>query len=434
MEANRAHVRNLRKDRRWMSQLLFVSAYFCLGISSPAIAQAVQRISAIVNDEIISKFDLDNRVRLVATTANLPSREDVYRRLRPQVLRGLIDERLQLQEAANLKIRVRQREINRTIEQLARRNRMSLEQMWQLLEQRKVDRSALEMQVKARLSWLKIIERKFARQVSVGEEELAEEMERLRQARGQPQLKVSEIFLGIDNPDEETSVRETAEKLIQQISGNASFAAMAREFSQSTTAGRGGDLGWITESALDEELVRAIVVMQPGQISPPIRTRTGYYILYLVERRVPKLSGTASEVRFRRMTFPLLPNAIQSEIDEAGRRAQNVSDKVRSCVEFVKMGRELRASNFEKMQSVSSDQLSGAFRELLLMQNIGVPSAPRRNRSGISIFIVCDRAVKEAGLPSVEELGKGIRQKRMNLLAQRYMRDLRRSAYVDLRQ
>ena len=186
-------VGEIRKRRGRLKRLCMVFASVAYAYCDVGVAQDVQRIAAIVNDEIISIYDLENRIRLVVTTANLPPRQDVFRRLRPQVLRTMIDERLQLQEAASLKIRVKQREINRTISNLARRNRMKTDQLWALLDSRQVDRSALETQVRARVSWFKLIDRKFARQVAVGHEEVEEELDRLRLQRGKPRLRVSKF-------------------------------------------------------------------------------------------------------------------------------------------------------------------------------------------------------------------------------------------------
>ena len=108
-------VGEIRKRSGRLVRLCMVFASVACAYCDVGLAQDVQRIAAIVNDEIISIYDLENQIRLAVTTANLPPRQDVYRRLRPQVLRTMIDERLQLQEAASLKIRVKQREINRAI-------------------------------------------------------------------------------------------------------------------------------------------------------------------------------------------------------------------------------------------------------------------------------------------------------------------------------
>jgi peptidyl-prolyl cis-trans isomerase SurA len=425
---------NLRRVAR-IALVLPLTMTFCLATSIVGTAQDVIRIAAIVNDEIISVFDLENRVRLVAATTNLPAREEVLKRIEPQVLRTMINERLQLQEAAKLNVRVNQREINGTAANLARQNKMTEAQLWSFLERRNVDRSAMEMQIRARLAWFKVINRRLARQVSVGRDEVNDELARLRQRLGKPKLRVAEIFLSVDTPDVEPRIRETAERLIQQVVNGAKFGALAREFSQSTTAGKGGDLGWITDSELDEELAATISIMQPGQISQPVRSLTGYHILYLSDRRLPKTeNGGGLKVEYRQMSLSVPPNARPEEVENQRQLAQEVSQTVRTCDAFVQTGRRFRASGMERMRTLNTGDASGPLVELLAPQVIGVPSQPQQVRNGFVVFIVCSRVEVEAGLPSSEEIELRLRQEKIDLVAQRYMRDLRRSAYVDLRQ
>ncbi|MGB0551763.1 MAG: peptidylprolyl isomerase [Alphaproteobacteria bacterium] len=417
-----------------MALVLPLAIIFWLAVSIVGTAQDVIRIAAIVNDEIISVFDLENRARLVAATTNLPPREDVFKRIEPQVLRTMINERLRLQEAVRLNIRINQREINGMIAGLARRNKMTPAQLWSFLGRRNVDRSALEMQTRARLAWIKVINRRVARQISVGQDEINDELVRLRQLLGKPKLRVAEIFFSVDSPDAEPRIRETAERLIQQVVNGAKFEALAREFSQSTTAGRGGDLGWITDAELDEELAATISVMQPGQISQPVRSLIGYHILYLSDRRLPTSGNDGGlKLEYRQMNLPVPANALPEEIENQRQLAQEVSQTARTCEAFVKTGRRIRASGMERIQTLSSSE-SGPLVELLLRQEVGVSSEPQKVRNGFVVFMVCNRVEIEAGLPSPEELEERMRKEKVNLRALRYMRDLRRSAYVELRQ
>ncbi|MED5572615.1 MAG: peptidylprolyl isomerase, partial [Pseudomonadota bacterium] len=270
----------------------------------------VVRIAAIVNDEIISGFDLENRVRLVATSTNSSKSPAALRRLAPQVLRQMIDERIQLHEAKKLNVRVSSREINGTIANLERQSGLRPGQIWTVLRSNNVDRSALEFQIRAKISWLKLVNRRIRRQISVGQEEINEEIARLKSLQGKPRLQVQEIFLSVDSPDLEQQTRQTANRLVSQILNGVNFEGLAREFSQSTTAGRGGRLGWITDSEIDQELTTALSVMQPGQVSRPIRTLTGYYILFLANRQAGK-SGDVNDlsVKYRQMTAPVTSGA-----------------------------------------------------------------------------------------------------------------------------
>ena len=397
--------------------------------------QDLIRIAAIVNDEIISVFDLENRVRLVAATTNTSQSLEKLKRLKPQILRQMIDEKIQLQEAKKLNIRVSSREFNGTIANLERQSKMRPGQIWSFLRSNNIDRSALETQIQAKISWMKLVNRRIRRQISVGQEEINEEIVRLKNLKGKPQLHVLEIFLNVDRPDSEQQIRQIADRLISQILNGASFKALAREFSQSTTAARGGNLGWITESELDPELSAALSVMQPGQVSHPIRTLTGYYILFLINRRENSTDKDINlTVKYRQMIAPVLPGALLSEAEGQRQIAIEIASRAKSCDELLQLARSVGATEMELIHEVAASDLLSWQRTALLKNEIGKAGPPIRTPKGFLIIMPCERVQQEAGIPSAKVLEERLTRERLNLMSQKYLRDLRRSAYVDLRQ
>lgn len=398
-------------------------------------ANEVIRIAAIVNNEIISAFDLQNRVRLIAATSNLPDRPDILQRLEQQVLRAMIDEKLQVQEAERFNVRVSQSELNSTIANLERQNNMQRGELIEFLKSKGVDRSALENQLYARLAWLKLVNRKLMREVTVGQDEVRDELQRLKSLQGKPRLHVFEIFLAADSPDQDTQVRQTAERLVAQIAAGARFPALAREFSQSTSAATGGDLGWVTEGELSEELAAVLQNMKPGQISQPVRTLTGYHILYLAERQVGTEAGPDDiTVGYRQMTLPVPSGALPSEVESQEKLADEIAGSVKSCDEFLQAGRRARAENVEQLQVVTAGSVPSALRNIVMSLDIGRPSTPIRTPDGFVVIIVCSRTQAVAGLPTAEAIEERLQREKLDLMVQRYLRDLRRAAYVDLRQ
>jgi peptidyl-prolyl cis-trans isomerase SurA len=110
----------------------------------------------------------------------------------------------------------------------------------------------------------------------------------LRQAeanKGQPQRRVSEIFLAVGQAAEEEEIRRGAERLIEQIRGGIPFSAIAAQFSDSATAAVGGDVGWVLPGQLPAEVDEALQSMSDGEIAGPIRAAGGYYILQLRGQR-----------------------------------------------------------------------------------------------------------------------------------------------------
>lgn len=417
---------------------LAVGAFLLLALGTAAIpstASEVIRIAAIVNDEIISAFDLQNRVRLVAATSNLPDRPDVLQRIEQQVLRAMIDERLQLQEAERFNVRITQPEINSTIANLEQQNNMKRGELVAFLKARGVDLSALENQLRARLAWLKLVNRKLMRDVTVGADEIRDELQRLKALQGKPRMHVYEIFLAADSADQDTQIRQTAERLVAQIAAGARFPALAREFSQSTSAATGGDLGWVTEGELDEELATVLRQMQPGQVSHPVRTLTGYHILHLAERQLgTQTSPDDITITYRQLLLPLPTGALPSEVESQAKLASSIAATANSCDEFLQAGRNARAENVEQLQVMAAGAIPRPIRTALMSLEIGRPSTPIHTPEGYAVLIVCNRTQAGAGVPTAEAIEERLQREKLDLLVQRYLRDLRRSAYVDLRQ
>ena len=271
----------------WQSAFLMLC---CLGLSiaqfaGPVRGQDAFRPAAVVNDEVISVLDLAMRVRLAIVGAGVQDSQEVRRRLTPQVLRGLIDERLQLQEAQRLDISVSDDDVARALEQIAGQNNMSEGQFLSMLRNRGIIPTTLIDQIRAQIAWQTVVRRRLRPTISISEEEVQEVADRLTSRQGSLERRVAEIFVAVESATQEEEALANANRLLEQLRGGANFAGLARQFSQSGTANLGGDRGWIRDGELPEELNRALTQMGPGEISPPIRTVSGFHILLLRDMR-----------------------------------------------------------------------------------------------------------------------------------------------------
>lgn len=261
-----------------------------------AAAQGVQRIAAVVNDDVISAYEVTQRVMMVMVTSRIPDTEENRRRLSAQILRNMIDEQLQLQEAKRLNIRVSDEEIDKVLARLNEQNNLPPGSLEKILARANVDVNVLRAKLRADESWGKLIRNRLRQQVFIGDEEVEEELNRLKAVQNLPRHRVAEIFLPVDNPDNQRQVLDLANRLIQQTRKGAKFHALAREFSQSASAAVGGDLGWVTKGQLDPALDQAIGRMNKDEIAGPIQTLSGYYILYMIEKVDPAAGGAASKL------------------------------------------------------------------------------------------------------------------------------------------
>jgi peptidyl-prolyl cis-trans isomerase SurA len=270
--------------------LLIVAALAALLVgvppsARPGLAQAVQAIAAVVNDEIVSTRALTDRLRLVLATSNLPDDPETRRRVEQQVLRVLIDETLQRQEARRLDLRVTAEEVDNALRSIAERNNLTVEQLAQELARAQVPMATLRDQITAQIAWLKVIARRIRPQVVVTEAQIDVALRTAPAATGDRELLLSEILLPVYDPEQEPAVLEDAQRLVAAIRQGADFAALAREVSAAPSAESGGDLGWIATTALAEPLRAALAGTEPGQLSPPIQTPNGVQIFLVRDAR-----------------------------------------------------------------------------------------------------------------------------------------------------
>lgn len=416
-----------------MRQCLICLALLLVAWSPAAAQQDVVRIAAVVNDEVISVHDLLNRMRMVMVTSDLPDNPEVRNRLAPQVLRGLIDEKLQLQEAERLSLSVDESEIERAIGELERQNNIPEGRFEDFLRQAGVDPETVYQQIRASLAWNKIVSQRIRPQVRVTEDEAEEVRQRMRGEGAQPRYLMSEIYLGIDNPNQEEAVRQAAQRLADQIRQGANFGAVARQFSQSATASVQGDMGWVQAEQLERELVPVVQQMEPGDMAGPIRTATGYYILALRDTRtVSAASPEDIEVSISQVSLKLPEGAPEDELEAQRDLARTISETAIDCADMESLGKELGVSTAGTLRNVRVAELSEPLQEPAMTLEPGSASDPIEVQGGITVMMVCERTGDD-DLPAVTEIMENIGRQRVDLRARRYMRDLRRDAIMDIR-
>jgi peptidyl-prolyl cis-trans isomerase SurA len=439
---------------RWLGVLLVVSSGFSVSAvaarapSAPAAtaprAPAGQppsgqvpetRIAAVVNDEVISVADVRSRLRMVMLSSNIGDSPETRQRIANQVLRTIVDEKLQMQEAKRQNITATDEEINKAVAQIEKQNNMQTGQLDEVLKQRGIERAALIDQLTASIVWAKLVRRLVSQTNVVSDEEIDYALKRANEAVNEPQSRVAEIFLAVDNPQQEEEVRHLAERLSEQMHQGARFSAVAQQFSQSATAAVGGDIGWVRPEQLSPELGKAVAQMRPGELSPPIRTGAGYYLLLVLDRRSGRSPGPDDTlVHLVQIVFPLPVQAPEAIRRAAILEAQNAKTTAKNCEELLKIGKEKGSPQLSSEGRLRIDQISPGMRNIVLGLEVGQASQPIVQKNGVGVIMVCEKAAPSAPtIPTREEIAETLMRQRLDTLARRYMRDLRRTAFVDVR-
>ena len=389
------------------------------------------KIAAIVNDEVISAFDLVSRIRMVLVSSSIPDTPENRQRIAAQVLRSLVDEKLELQEAKRQNVTASDDEINKALEQIEKQNNMKSGALNEFMKSRGIDRGALVDQLTASIVWAKLVKRQTVQNTTISDGEIDDALKRVKEHSGEPQSRVAEIFLAVDNPAQDEEVRHVAERLSQQMKQGARFSAVATQFSQSATAAVGGDIGWVRPDQLAADLGKAVSQLKPGELSPPVRTGGGYYLLLVVDRRGGGTGEGETVYDIVQVVFPVPAG------NEAARRtgiaeAQSVRAAAKDCPTMLKIGKE-KAPQLSSEGKLRSDQIGTEMRNLISKLAIGEPSAPIVQKNGVGVIMVCGKSNGGTTEVSREDAAESLIRQRLDTLARRYMRDLRRNAYVDVR-
>ncbi len=395
-----------------------------------------RRATANVNGTIITSSDVEQRVALVLASndaAQVP--EDELKRLRLQVLRNLIDETLQIQEAKAQEMEITQAEVNETYSRVAQqRFEGSTERLDAYLRSVGSAPASLKRQIEGEQAWERLLRRNVMPFVNVSSEEVNEVFARIEAAKGTAEYRVGEIYLSA-NPTTKAAVTENARRIVEQLRQGGSFVAYARQFSEASTAAVGGDLGWIRlEQLQNPQLEQAAREMQPGQLAGPIEIPGGFSILYLIDRRQIGMADPRDAVlSLKQIAIEFAPG---TTIEDARTRAQAFAtgvQQIHGCGEAEAVGAQLGAEVVTNDQ-VKVRDLPEALQTTILQLNIGQATTPFGSlEDGVRVFMLCGRddPPSEAGAPDREQIAGSIEDERVNKRAQRYLRDLRRDAVIE---
>lgn len=263
-------------------RLAFVLTLFFLPLSVRAQELG---IAAVVNEDAISMADVTDRMKLIMISSGLPNTPETREKVLPQIINGLIEEQIKLQEAARNKLTIDEEDVLKGFDTLAGQNNLTREQFFQAMQQSGIPKRTIEHQIRAQLAWTKVIQSLLRPRVDVTETDIDARLQRMKAQLGKTEYAVSQIYLPVAEGDNEADIRALAQRLVAEMKKGAPFAAVATQFSKAPGAQNGGALGWVREGDLPPDLDQVITTMDEESLSDPIRATDGYHILWLKGKR-----------------------------------------------------------------------------------------------------------------------------------------------------
>jgi peptidyl-prolyl cis-trans isomerase SurA len=363
---------------------------------------------------------------------------DVIDRLKPQILRQLVDERLRVQESQRRKIVIQDQQIADAMREIEQRNGLPAGMLRQKLASDGVSQRTLIDQIRAQLAWGDVLRQQMGERGNITPAEVEEQQKLDAQMVGQQEYRIGEIFIPVDDPANAADAQRFAETVISELHAGAAFPIVAAQFSQTQNALQGGEVGWVQTNQLDPAVAQLVTEMPVGAISNPVKVPGGFTIVALQGKRtMGRDVGTVITVRqaFIPFTSPLDPQAPTEQQRQALAKAHEIGNTVHSCDQMEQYAKANKLDG--KAIDPGEIRVEGvnppAFRQMLSTIALGKATEPLVARDGISVLTVCTREEKNMAAESAQEIQRRLVSDRVELLSRQTMRDLHRQANIDLR-
>ena len=404
---------------------LFLSVFlmalcFCFNV------QAQTKILAQVNDDIISELDLNNRLAFIRLTGQA----DITRpQVRRQVLNQLIDEKLKQQEGKIADIDISEAELQNALKVTLSQNGMGYDNVLKILKENKLPLSVIEDQIKSDLMFVRAVKKTAGLRGEVSDHEVNSKLDEIKESANQKQYLISEILLPVSKGEDDAAVFGKAMELIMRLKEGESFEKLAAEYSQAASALKEGMVGWVAESTLSEEEKEEFSVLMPGMIGSPVKTTEGYKIYALHAIRDPEQIRQSQEIVHLIQLF--IPDAFTQKQRTAVLRDLKMTKG--SCEQFKTVAEQLKTAPRTDLGIMPLETLPSPIRSVINRTALLEPSQPLPIEGGALILMTCSRETKSA-LPDKEEIRMQLEGAKIDALAHRRLRELRRTAVMEIRQ
>jgi len=397
------------------------------GTTMPSVIKA----TAIVNGEVITQTDVDQRLALLQIAQGTPIPAEEVERLRQQVLRNLIDETLEIQSAKTEKIEVKASDIDRTVQRVASGVKMTPEQFAAMLENGGSSIKTIRRQIEGEIAWQRLQQRKI--EVTVGDDEVKAVIDKMNASKGAEEYRVGEIFLPA-GPGQEAQTVANANQILEQLKNGASFAGYARQYSQSSSAAVGGDLGWMRPEQLPDAIATVLRGMSPGSISNPIPNSGGVSIIAVQDTRRILTRDPRDDVLSLKQVSVMFPKGTtRQQAEPVVARFAEAAKSVAGCGGADKLAADFHAEIVQS-DGVKLRDLPGTLQNMMVPMQVGQATLPYGNlEDGVRVLVICGRDEVDPNAPSYDDVYNQLNEERTNTRARRLLRDLRRDAVIEFR-
>lgn len=401
---------------------------------------AVDRIVAVVNEDVITRRELDDALKTAVSQMQkqgvpVPAPEI----LEKQMLDRIILDRAQLQLAKETGMIVGDAQLDQTVHRIAQENRMSLGEFRSALERDGINYSKFRNEIRNEITLARLKEREVDSRVSVTEAEVDNFLRTQETSSARiEEYRLAHIFVRAPEQAEAAQLeekRQRAESALAQLKGGTEFAKVAAAFSDAADALDGAVLEWRPASRLATAFTETLTAMQPGELSPVIRSVNGFHILKLLDRRGREAPVVINQTHARHILIKT--SELTSEAD-ARRRIISLKERVDNGASFPELARlnseDASAASGGDLGWLSPGDTVPEFERAMDALKPGQTSGPVQSPFGWHLIQVVERRTQDVSLDRRRQSARqAVRARKADEATLEWLRQLRDRAYVEFR-
>lgn len=399
--------------------------------------QALDKIIAVVNDDVITQNELDNRIAdfIVQLKLDKNSTEQM-KALTKQVLERMIGTRIQLQMAKQMGITIDDISLNRMIEKIAQSNNLSLDELKTTLSKDGVDFARFREQTREDLIVKQLQQRVVANKINISDQEVQRFIDnKLKKNNESGKYQIQHILISTPEsatPEAISKAKEKADRLYGEINNGADFKTLAIQQSDGRNALKGGDLGWRSGNELPESFVDAIKELNKGETAAPVRSASGFHILKLIDKSSSKNMVTQTQAR-----HILIRTSKERNDDDARNLLNDIKQRIQQGEDFSKLANEYSQDPGSKIKGgdlgwADPGTYVTEFEEVMGSLKKNAISEPFRSQFGWHILQVLDRRERDKTQANLKsQATQAIHKRKYDEELRLWTRRIRDEAYVE---
>jgi peptidyl-prolyl cis-trans isomerase SurA len=416
-----------------------------IGVQLPAAAQVravpVDRIVAVVNDEVITSTELRNRIsqalqQMRSQNMALPAPAALER----QTLERMIADRVQIQMARETGLKIEDAALDRALERIAENNRLTPAAFRAALEKDGIPWAVFREEVRSEMTIGRLREREVENRIAISEAEIDHFLEaQQKSAMGADEFDVAHILFRMPEkatPEQSQRLQARATKALTMINEGEEFAKVAALYSDAPDALNGGTMGWRKADRLPPIFVEALAKLEPGQVSAVLRSPAGLHIIKLRGKRGGNLADQKIQQTLARHILIKVTEVVSDT--EARRRIESLRDRIKNGEDFAELARlhsnDLSAAKGGDLGWIFAGDTVPEFERVMDALKPSELSEPTRSPFGWHLIQVQERRVQDASSERQRLIARNaLRERKSEEAYQEWLRQLRDRAYVEIR-